>query len=77
MTKLGKRPAKGTPEYSEYYSKMGKLGGNQTNKRKLGEDRYYYSKIGMVGGQVMKDRGKEHFSRIGKIGSKKQWEAKS
>ena len=73
MNKLGKRPEKGTPEYREYYSKMGKLGGNTTKERKLADDPEYYARIGARGGQTMKKRGKEFYSMIGKIGSKKQW----
>lgn len=53
---------------SAFFARIGRMGGNTTKRRQLNNDPDYYSKIGMIGGQIMKEtRGREFYSKIGKM----------
>ena len=51
-----------------FFAMIGRKGGMKTKQRKLRDNPNYYSEIGMKGGEQMKQtRGKEFYSKIGKM----------
>ena len=73
--KTGMRGEPGSPERRAFYQAIGRKGGNRNKQRFLDPkspdyDPYHFEKLGQLAGEKMKKRGKEYFSRIGKIGKK-------
>jgi general stress protein YciG len=51
-----------------FFAMIGRKGGMKTKQRKLRDNPNYYSEIGSLGGEAMKQsRGKEFYSKIGKL----------
>jgi general stress protein YciG len=51
-----------------FFAMIGRKGGMKTKQRKLKDNPNYYSEIGALGGDTMKQtRGKEFYSKIGKM----------
>lgn len=66
---------KGVVKDAAFFAAIGKKGGMATKRRKLQDNPNYYAEIGLKGGEVMKKtRGKDFYSKIGKMG-KRQPEA--
>jgi general stress protein YciG len=62
---------KGTIKNKEFFAAIGRKGGLTTKRRKLADNPNYYAEIGVKGGEIMKKtRGKEFYSRIGKMGKR-------
>ena len=62
---------KGVVKDKEFFATIGRKGGIATKRRKLLENPNYYAEIGLKGGETMKKtRGKEFYSKIGKMGKR-------
>lgn len=56
-----------------FFAMIGRKGGMKTKQRKLRDNPNYYSDIGSLGGETMKQtRGKEFYSKIGKMSKRGQ-----
>lgn len=59
---------KGVVKDAAFFAMIGRKGGMKTKQRKLRDNPNYYSEIGSLGGETMKQtRGKEFYSKIGKM----------
>ena len=56
-----------------FFAAIGRKGGMRTKQRQLKDNPNYYSEIGAKGGEIMKQtRGKEFYSKIGKMSKRGQ-----
>jgi general stress protein YciG len=66
-------PKKGVVKDAAFFAMIGRKGGMRTKQRKLRDNPNYYSEIGSLGGETMKQtRGKEFYSKIGKLSKRGQ-----
>lgn len=64
---------KGVVKDAAFFAMIGRKGGMKTKQRKLRDNPNYYSEIGSLGGETMKQtRGKEFYSKIGKMSKRGQ-----
>ena len=69
---------KGVVKDSAFFAMIGRQGGMKTKQRQLRDNPNYYSEIGTLGGEVMREtRGRDFYSKIGKMSKRGKGSAES